>query len=143
LTHPQLQEIIAQLRQHFEWLYDKRLVSIILFGSQARKEARADSDIDVLIVLRGAVDVPGERKRVSEFLARLCLDYEVLITCLWMEEQAWKTRQSPLLLNVRREGIAVKLGWQAGFFEEVIGGWQGESLVRDVQPAYELRQNLK
>jgi uncharacterized protein len=114
-----------------------------LFGSQARKEARADSDIDVLIVLRGAVDVSGERRRASEFLARLCLDYEVLITCLWTEEQAWKTRQSPLLLNVRREGIAVKLGRQSGFFEEVIGGWEGERLVRDVQPAYELRQDLK
>jgi hypothetical protein len=39
--------------------------------------------------------------------------------------------------------IPTKLGWQPGFFEEVIGSWEGETLVRDVQPAYELRQDLK
>jgi hypothetical protein len=25
-------------------------------------------------------------------------------------------------------------GWQPNFFEEVIGGWEGERLVRDIQP---------
>jgi hypothetical protein len=34
-------------------------------------------------------------------------------------------------------------GWQPGFFEEVIGGWQGEKLVRDIQPEYEQREELQ
>lgn len=33
-------------------------------------------------------------------------------------------------------------GWQPGFFEEVIGGWEGEKLVRDIQPEYEQREEL-
>ncbi len=33
-------------------------------------------------------------------------------------------------------------GWQPGFFEEVIGGWVGEPLVRESQGDYEVRENL-
>lgn len=82
-------------------------VSLILFGSQAREEATAESDIDLLIVLSKQVDVPKERSRLSEFLAALCLEHEVLITCIWAGIDEWETRQSPLMLNIRREGILV------------------------------------
>lgn len=75
MEHPQLQEILAQLKRYLESLYGDRLASLILFGSQARKEARADSDIDVLIVLKGSVDIFAERKKLSLFLSQLCLDY--------------------------------------------------------------------
>ena len=30
-------------------------------------------------------------------------------------------------------------GWQKGFFEEVIGSWEGEPLVRETQPEYQER----
>ena len=33
-------------------------------------------------------------------------------------------------------------GWQKGFFEEVIGGWEGETLVRETQPEYQERERL-
>jgi hypothetical protein len=35
------------------------------------------------------------------------------------------------------------LGWPAGFFEEVAGGWQGEQLVREDQGEYEVREDLE
>jgi len=34
-------------------------------------------------------------------------------------------------------------GWPPGFFTEVIGGWQGERLVREPQGVYETRDELK
>ncbi|ASC69769.1 hypothetical protein XM38_006980 [Halomicronema hongdechloris C2206] len=33
-------------------------------------------------------------------------------------------------------------GWQPNFFEEVIGSWEGEKLVREAQPDYEQREEL-
>ena len=30
-------------------------------------------------------------------------------------------------------------GWSAGFFEDVIGGWEGKPLVREPQPEYQER----
>ncbi|MGB3769447.1 MAG: nucleotidyltransferase domain-containing protein [Phormidesmis sp.] len=107
MEHPQLQEILGKLKRHLELLYGDRLASLILFGSQARKEARADSDIDILIVLKGPLDAFTERKKLSLFLSQLCLEYNVVVTCIRREYQEWQTRQSPLLMNIRREGIAV------------------------------------
>jgi hypothetical protein len=34
-------------------------------------------------------------------------------------------------------------GWLPGFFEEVIGGWAGEPLVRPEQGEYEMRAEFK
>jgi hypothetical protein len=33
-------------------------------------------------------------------------------------------------------------GWMPGFFEEVVGGWVGESLERAEQGEYEIREPL-
>ncbi|MBE9119156.1 nucleotidyltransferase domain-containing protein [Lusitaniella coriacea LEGE 07157] len=52
-----LKSILNQLRSHFEQIYGDRLVKMVLFGSQARGDARPDSDIDVLIVLKGEVNL--------------------------------------------------------------------------------------
>ena len=34
-------------------------------------------------------------------------------------------------------------GWIPGFFQNVVGGWQGEPLVREPQGTYEARDELK
>ena len=108
MEHPQLREILNKLKCYLELLYGDRLSSLILFGSQARKEARADSDVDLLIVLKEPLDAFAERKRLSLFLSQLCLEYDVVITCIQREYQDWQTWQSLLLMNIRREGIAVR-----------------------------------
>ncbi|NJL69298.1 MAG: hypothetical protein HC849_23665 [Oscillatoriales cyanobacterium RU_3_3] len=35
-----------------------------------------------------------------------------------------------------------ELGWSPGFFETVIGSWEGEPLVRPEQLEYEIREEL-
>ena len=41
-----------------------------------------------------------------------------------------------------KEARTSSKGWQKGFFEEVIGGWEGEELVREKQQDYEEREEL-
>ena len=107
MTHPELKEILTKFKKHLESVYGERLVSLMLFGSQARRNATIQSDIDVMIILSEVVDIPQENKRLSEFVAALCLEYDVLITHLWAGLQDWETKQNPLLINIRREGVAV------------------------------------
>lgn len=33
--------------------------------------------------------------------------------------------------------------WKPNFFEDVIGGWEGEKLVRDIQPDDQTREELR
>jgi len=99
--------ILEALRGHLEAVYGDRLVQCVLFGSQARGDALAGSDIDVLIVLKGPVDPGKEIERNSHFLSALCLEHDTLVSCLYMDENRFLYRQGPLLRNIRREGVAV------------------------------------
>ena len=36
----------------------------------------------------------------------------------------------------------VKSAWPEGYFENILGGWQGEALVRSAQGTYEIRQEM-
>jgi uncharacterized protein len=104
---PRLDTILQEFRRGLEQIYGSRLVRIVLFGSQARDEAEPDSDIDVMLVLQGAVDPNREIERLSSFTSGLSLKHDVVISCVYVSEEGFRNEQSPLMLNVRREGVLV------------------------------------
>ena len=104
---PEIKDILAELRPALEALYGERLVKLVLFGSQARGEAEPGSDIDVLLVLEGPVQTGKEIARVGEVTANLSLKYDVVISSTFVSVERYAHEQSPLLINVRREGIAL------------------------------------
>jgi uncharacterized protein len=102
-----LSTILNELRQALESIYRERLKQVILYGSQARGDAQLGSDIDVLIVLNGEVSPGEEIRRTGGVVSQLSLKYDVVISCLFMPTERYSHEQSPLLRNVRREGVAV------------------------------------
>jgi uncharacterized protein len=99
------QTVLSLLRAQLEQQYQERLDRVILFGSQARGEATEDSDIDVLIVLDDPVNASVEIRQTSEFIAQLCLEHNVLISRFFMARSRFEIENTPLLRNIRREGI--------------------------------------
>lgn len=104
---PKIQSILTELHRRFEKLYGERLVRLVLFGSQARGDAEPGSDIDVLIVLKGIAEPYEEIARTSEIVTDLSLQFDEVISCVFMDEERFLHRNGPLLRNIRREGIAV------------------------------------
>ncbi|MCU0547093.1 MAG: nucleotidyltransferase domain-containing protein [Oscillatoriaceae cyanobacterium Prado104] len=102
-----LPEILAELRQYFNELYGDRLVQLILYGSQARGDAKPDSDIDILVVLQEPVCAGKEIDRTSKFIATLCLDRTVVISRAFASAARFQQEKSPFFLNVRREGVPI------------------------------------
>ena len=105
--NPRVQNIMFEMRQALKDIYGDRLVRIMLFGSHARGDASLESDIDALIVLKGAVRPGEEIARTGEITAALSLKHDVVISCTFVSAARYETEQSPLLINVRREGVAV------------------------------------
>jgi len=103
--NPQIQTILTELCRRFEELYGERLVGMVLFGSQARGDAEPGSDIDVLVVLKGPVSPYEEIVRTGEAVADLSLQFNEVISCVFMDEERFTHRNGPLLRNVRREGV--------------------------------------
>ena len=104
---PKVKQVLAELHARLEESYGERLVRLVLFGSQARGDARSDSDIDVMVVLGGEVEVETERRRVLPITAELSLAHDVVILCVYVSERRYDQEQSPLLRNARTEGVAV------------------------------------
>lgn len=100
-------DIVAELRGRLEALYGDRLERVILFGSQARDDATPESDVDVLVVLRGEVRPWEEIQRTSEVIGELSLRSGLDIARVFTSAERYQKEHSPFLLNVRREGIAV------------------------------------
>jgi len=78
-----------------------------LYGSHARGESRSDSDIDVLIVLRGNFDYFKMVEKTSHLTAELSLENDTVISCVFVTLEDYNQRRAPLLINIRREGILV------------------------------------
>ena len=99
--------VLADVRRRFEALYGERLVRMVLYGSCARGDAESGSDIDVLVVLRKPVSPCEEIARTIDDVAEISLDQDVVVSCVFVSEAQFERERSPLLLNVRREGVAV------------------------------------
>ena len=102
-----IKNILEQLKQQLQKLYGDRLINLTLFGSQARGDQQPDSDIDVLIILRSSVNPGEEIKRTGEIVADLSLNYDTVISCLFMNETDYKTQDNALLRNIHAEGITL------------------------------------
>lgn len=60
-----------------------------------------------MVLLHGDVSPLQEAHRISRFRGDLCLRYRVVVTCIYMSLDEALAADSPLLQNVRAEGVAV------------------------------------
>jgi predicted nucleotidyltransferase len=99
--------IVREFREQAERLYGERLKKSILYGSHARGEATEDSDVDVAVVLEGEVSAGAEIDRLVDIITDLNLKYGVLLSVYPVSCDDYANTKSPLLLNIRREGVDV------------------------------------
>jgi predicted nucleotidyltransferase len=102
-----INQLLKEFRTGIEKLYGQRLKNIVLYGSWARGEATEDSDIDLVIVLKGDVQPGSEIDRMIDIITDINLKYGVLISVYPVAERDYLTLKSPLLMNARKEGVLV------------------------------------
>ncbi|MCS7151008.1 MAG: nucleotidyltransferase domain-containing protein [Endomicrobia bacterium] len=96
-----LNELVEKLKK----LYGHNLSEVILYGSKARGDAKKYSDIDIMIVLKEYNEWYEEFEKIFSIVNEVCYKYEILISYVIKSEEEFLNRDTPLLLNVRKEGI--------------------------------------
>lgn len=102
---PPIADALREVTSAIRAIYGERLVRLVLYGSHARGDATPGSDVDVLVVLQGTVERGREITRLVDATYDVLLGRGVHVSALPMSETEFLTRATPLLLNVRREGI--------------------------------------
>jgi predicted nucleotidyltransferase len=100
-------QAVKELVDELKKLYGDNLSRVILYGSKARGDATEDSDIDILVVLKNIQNFSSERKKVKEISWRLSYKYELLLTVIIRSEQEYMQKDTPLLMNIEKEGVAL------------------------------------
>lgn len=101
--HAIAREVSDDLRE----LYGERLCEVILFGSCARGEADAESDIDLLVVLERVDSGWDELRRMEEILWRHSLAHDTVVSALAVDRGRLNSPVEPTLIRASAEGIAI------------------------------------
>ncbi|WP_066638541.1 nucleotidyltransferase domain-containing protein [Desulfolucanica intricata] len=89
-------------------LYPEQVVSIELFGSKARGDARDDSDIDILIIVKDRHNI--DRNKIYDYVLDAELNYGINISLkIYNKEDFDKLIKLnvPFASNIQKEGVTL------------------------------------
>ncbi|MGQ9833268.1 MAG: nucleotidyltransferase domain-containing protein [Candidatus Villigracilaceae bacterium] len=99
----------AALRTFLQRVLDElgaQVSQVILFGSKARGDSNADSDVDVLIL--ASEENRRLQERINIIASQVSLDFDILINPLLIAEARWRQmsrERFSICRSVERDGV--------------------------------------
>lgn len=100
-------EIAQRCKSILENHYGPSMKGLVLYGSAARDQATAESDMDMLVLLGKQFDYFTELRRIIDLLYPVQLDSERLISAKPAAELDYKQGKLQLYRNAGREGLHI------------------------------------
>ncbi len=101
------QETLDRCREVLREHYGQRLDRIVLYGSAARGDDTPESDLDLLVVLNGPVDLLAELSALVDLLYPIQLESDRYISAKPAPADEFEAGKLRLYRNARREGVPI------------------------------------
>jgi predicted nucleotidyltransferase len=98
--------VLKRLKADLKAALGDMIEGVILFGSYSRGDFTEYSDIDLLILVKGALR-GDETRKIDDLIAIYSLKYDVVISGLVYPAETYLRFNTPFLLNIKEEGVSV------------------------------------
>ena len=105
MDHARRDEFLRSVKSRLSAIYGQRLKGVVLFGSVARGDSGQDSDIDLLVLLDGNVQLAEDVHRINLALYPLQLDHVEPIHAHPVDSRDFDAAEYSFLRNAKREGL--------------------------------------
>jgi predicted nucleotidyltransferase len=100
-----IESLVREYKAGLEAIYGERLRGAYLYGSCARGEEDAESDVDVVVVLDAVARYGAEVDRTGDLTSALSLKYGLSISRVFVSQQDWMSGAPPFAAMARAEAI--------------------------------------
>ena len=103
-----VQQIASEYKVGLKKLYGNQLVELILFGSHARGDFHAESDVDFAVVLSSPdLHLAVEILKTAPLALQLELKYGLMLSTLPVSPDKKKAAMQGVYQDIRKEGIVI------------------------------------
>ena len=96
--------VLSRFRIALGMAYGERIERVVLFGSRARGEERADSDYDIAVFLKDFDQFGKEAGTIATIETDILYDTGAVINALPMRAGSYNDRTG-LMMELRRDGL--------------------------------------
>jgi len=87
--------------------FGRRFSRLILFGSYAKNQARPDSDVDLLLVLKNYDAERDDLQKALPLISGFLIETGIFISLVIKSEQEFVHQKEGLLRNIEADGIPI------------------------------------
>lgn len=103
----ELGSALRRIKAHLTNTYGDRIKRVVVYGSFARGEADEESDVDIAVVAADELDPNSVENSLDSLLFQILLEKSELITVFVIPESKFNTYNSPLIRNIKKDGVSI------------------------------------
>jgi predicted nucleotidyltransferase len=103
----ELESVLRSVKEHLNNVYGDRIKRVMVYGSFAKGDADEESDVDIAVVAADELNPNSVENSLDSLLFQILMEKSELVTVFVIPESKFNTYNSPLILNIKEDGVLI------------------------------------